>query len=71
LTIRYRQATAESTGSTGEPGIRNGRAISGRVRRSTGTETDTSTNANSVPMLTRSASTVSFTNEASTNTPAA
>ena len=43
------------------PGTRKARGRSGRVRRSTITPTLTSTNANSVPMLTRSASVVEST----------
>ena len=43
-------------GSTGTHGTRNPRFRSGRVRRSTITPADTSTNANSVPMLTISSS---------------
>src|SRR3954454_23356016 len=62
LSIRYRQASTERTGRTGTPGTRNDRGRSGRVRRSTSTPTATSTNANSVPMLTSSASSLSGTN---------
>src|SRR3954468_22355048 len=71
LAIRYRQASAESTGTTGDPGTRKGRGRSGRVRRRTGTAADTSTNANRVPMLTRLASAPSGTNVAMASTRAA
>ena len=50
------QASAERIGTTGDSGTRNGRVRSGRVRRSSGTAIETSRNANSVPMLTSSAS---------------
>ena len=42
LRVRYRHASAEMTGSTGENGTRNGRSMSGRVCRRIGTVTDTS-----------------------------
>src|SRR3954447_6004983 len=71
FSIRYRQASADSTGTTGENGTLNGRGRSGRVRRSTGTAADTSTKANSVPMLTRFARLSSGTNVAVTSTSAA
>src|SRR3954452_1403257 len=64
LSIRYRQASADRIGTTGDHGTRNLRSRSGLVRRSTGTAIETRTKANSVPMLTRSASVVSFTHAA-------
>jgi hypothetical protein len=69
--MRYRHASADRIGTTGEKGTRKGRSRSGRVRRSTGTAADTSTNAKRVPMLTRSASAVSGTKAAMTRTTAA
>src|ERR687887_2656534 len=51
LTIRYTHDSTPSTGMTGPPGTLNGRGASGRFTRSTGTATETITNANSVPML--------------------
>ena len=56
LIISHRHASTERIGTTGTSGILNPRGRSGRVRRSTITPTDTSTNANSVPMLTISSS---------------
>ena len=56
LSISQKQARAERIGSTGISGTRKARWRSGRVRRSTITPIDTSTKANSVPMLTRLAS---------------
>ena len=53
---------------TGESGTRNGRFMSGLVRRSTGTATETTMKAKSVPMLTRSARALSGTNPASSAT---
>ena len=58
LAISVNEATAESAGSHGTPGVLNGRSSSGRVRRSTITPIATTTNANSVPMLTSSPSTL-------------
>jgi hypothetical protein len=70
LDINATQQTPDTIGSTGECGVRNGRGMSGRVRRSTGTAIDTTRKANSVPMLTISASVLSGTSAAMTATPA-
>ena len=40
-----------STGNNGPPGTRNGRCASGRLMRSINTAAQTTTKANSVPML--------------------
>ncbi len=62
--------TAEAIGSHGTDGVRNGRFIFGLVRRSTTTAIATTRKANSVPMLTISASVLSGTNAPSTQTTA-
>ena len=50
--ISTKLTTADSSGSNGTSGMRNGRGRSGRVRRSTMIPSETITNAISVPMLT-------------------
>ncbi len=70
LVIRPTQHSAETTGSRGTEGVRNGRFMRGRVRRSTITAMETTKNANSVPMLTISASASSGTKPASSITTA-
>jgi hypothetical protein len=55
FSIRNRHDSTARAGTTGTHGVRNARRRSGRVRRSTTTPMDTSTNANRVPMLTMSA----------------
>src|SRR4029450_12054032 len=51
LTIRYTHDNTPSTGMIDPPGTLNGRFASGRLARRTITASDTTTNANSVPML--------------------
>jgi hypothetical protein len=68
FSIRNRHDSTARTGTTGTHGVRNARGRSGRVRRSTSTPSDTSTNANRVPMLTMSARVDSGTKVAMTAT---
>src|SRR6185312_1027232 len=56
FTISQTHATIEAIGSAGTHGARKPRGRSGRVRRSTTTPAETSTNANRVPTLTISSS---------------
>src|SRR6478735_11504695 len=68
--ISRTQQIPDTTGSTGLSGVRNGRCMSGRLTRTTGTAIETTKNANNVPMLTISARSASGTNAASTATTA-
>ena len=56
LAIRIMHERMARIGTTGTQGVRNERRRSGCFRRSTSTPSETSTNANRVPMLERSAS---------------
>src|SRR5918998_727949 len=56
VTISQIDSRTETIGSTGMNGVRNGRGRSGSASRRSSTPIDTRMNANSVPMLTRSAS---------------
>ena len=51
LSIRYEHDRMPSTGKIGPNGTRNGRFASGRLARNTSTAAQTTTKANSVPML--------------------
>src|SRR5919109_2941918 len=51
VNIKEMHDSAPSTGMIGPPATLNGRCASGRFMRSTITATETTTNANSVPML--------------------
>src|SRR4051794_15588180 len=70
LDISRMQQIPETMGSTGFSGARNGRRMSGRLVRSTGTAMDTTRNANNMPMLTISARSAGGTKAASTATTA-
>ena len=63
--IRYTQSAAPTSGTTGTPGTRKPRSMSGFVRRSQITAMLTMKKAKSVPMFTSSAISVSGTNAAS------
>src|SRR3954468_18008871 len=65
LSISHTQARIARLGSHGTPGALNDRSRSGRVRRRMITPADTTTKANSVPMLTISDSFSRLTNAAS------
>src|SRR5471030_3042806 len=69
--IKYKHATMEMSGVSGTHGTRKGRTRSGSMRRRKITPAETSTNANSVPMLVRSTTSAMFANAANTatNTP--
>ena len=66
--IRIPQPTMESSGSHGTPGQRNGRRLSGSVRRSTMTPAETMMKAKSVPMLVNSMASLMSTNIAGSPT---
>src|SRR5918997_5921970 len=69
--MRYRHATIEMIGVSGTNGARNGRGRSGSTLRSTMTPAETSTKANSVPMLVSSTTSAMFAKAANdpTNVP--
>ena len=70
LSISQNEASTERIGITGTNGTRNGRSRSGWLRRSTITPIATRMKANSVPMLTSSASVFSGMKKASAATTA-
>ena len=66
MSISHTDAATDTAGSTGTQGVRKARGRSGRVRRRTTTPSATTTNAKSVPMFTRAASSEMLVNPATT-----
>ncbi len=66
FSISQTEAATETIGSSGTHGVRKARCSSGRVRRSTITPRATTTNAKSVPMFTRVASSLMLVKPATT-----